>query len=59
MIAFAGFQYESGGGVLNFLQFVDEIERRSSQESVAVIKFREDKSADESVCSLNGKVLAD
>jgi hypothetical protein len=59
VIAFLDFEYDTGGRVLNSLQFVEQCLRAASQKSIAIIKSRQNKCTDEDLGGINGKVLAD
>lgn len=53
MITFGCFENKTSSGVLELLEFVNEIERTASKENVTVIKFGKDESACKGVGILN------
>jgi hypothetical protein len=58
-VTFGFSEDKTGSRVLEFLKFVNEIERRARQKDVTVVEFGENECACKNVCDLNRQIFAD
>ena len=59
MVTLACLKNKACSGVHNFLEFLKEMKRTARQKSVTIVKFRENKGTDKSVCCLDREILTD